>query len=167
MRFFLGSGLSPSKTSASCKMQNAKGGDNTRRGEEVNTTCSKLPRHYAIYAWEKRPVTKCRQCGKNAAWQWLPLRVTEGEGRGADRPLRLLAACRHPKPFTIDSRLWPLKVTSVKRAFFSSYLSLFFRVGGVVQADTLSLSLSLPTRKAAPMNYSAANMSMYSKWKLH
>lgn len=65
------------------------------------------------------------------AWQWLPLRVTEASGRGrqrereTDRPKRLLATlvcvCVSASSSIhnrLETRPWPLKVTSVKRAFF-------------------------------------------------
>lgn len=135
--FFWGSRLSPSKTSASCKMQNAKGGGNSRRGKGYIQHAASCQGTTQYMLGRRDPLQSVDSAGKmlpGNGFRWGWQREKEGREGQADSQLRLLAACRHPKPFTIDTRLWPLKVTSVKRAFFSSYLSLFFKVGGVVQA---------------------------------
>lgn len=130
MRFF-GFGVITIKTS---QLQNAKrkGGTAVERGGRGNnTTCSKLQvaKDYAM-CWEKsryKVLTTAEMPGNGFRWGW---QKQEGEGgrqreREADRPKRLLATlvcvCVSASSSIhnrLETRPWPLKVTSVKRAFF-------------------------------------------------
>lgn len=77
-----------------CKLQNAKRKRGRQRVEGKHNM-QQVAKALRNICWEKRPVTKCRHCWKNAAWQWLPLRVTEGEARRrrqTDTPLGCVSA---------------------------------------------------------------------------
>lgn len=156
---FLGSGLSPSRH-LSCKMQNAKGAQGGR-GNNMQQVASCQRLRNVLGEEPLQSVDYSRN-----AWQRLPLRVTEARGRGrqreseTDRPKRLLATlvcvCVSASSSIhnrLETRPWPLKVTSVKRAFFFIFVSLSW--GRCTRPLPLSLKLS---REEAPMNSRTAEV---------